>query len=392
VSITYTLPVPALPSAPSIGAAIAGDGSATISFSAPTSDGNSPITGYVATATPTDGGTPITSAATAAPFTLTGLTNRTTYTVTVAAINSVGTGPASASSNSFMPVAPMEITTPSQLPDFPINKPVSMVLNATGGTGVFSWSVLPGDSLPAGLTLGADGTIYGTPTTAVTDQVFSVRVVDGSGDAAIKAMVESIVVTRTPPAVTGTPSTASVGEGYRYAFTRTGNPLPVVAMSSGALPDGLSLSSAGVLSGTPTRAGTFTFVLSASNGVLPAASLRVSLVVRPLPTVSVADMSVTEGNSGWKAMTFTARLSRASSVPVTVFWQSSNGTATNALDFSSGSGTLTFAAGTTARTFTIWVHGDRTPEATEYFWVHLSSPSHVTLGRTWAKGTIVNDD
>jgi hypothetical protein len=40
----------------------------------------------------------------------------------------------------------------------------------------------------------------------------------------------------------------------------------------------------------------------------------------------------------------------------------------------------------------VWVHGDRTREATEYFWVHLSSPSHVTLGHTWAKGTIVNDD
>jgi Calx-beta domain len=82
----------------------------------------------------------------------------------------------------------------------------------------------------------------------------------------------------------------------------------------------------------------------------------------------------------------------ASTAPVTVFWQSSNGTAANALDFSTGSGTLTFPAGTTARTFTVWVHGDRTREATEYFWVHLSSPSHVTLGHTWAKGTIVNDD
>jgi hypothetical protein len=324
---------------------------------------------------------------------MTGLTNRTGYTVTVAAINSVGTGPASASSNSFMPVAPMEITTPSQLPSFPTGKPVSMVLNATGGTGLFSWSVLPGgDGLPPGLTLGTDGTIYGTPTTAVTNQVFSVRVVDGSGGAAIKPMIESIVVTRTPPALTGTPSTASVGEAYRYTFTRTGNPLPLVSKSSGALPAGLTLSSAGVLSGTPTRAGTFTFGLSANNGVVPSATRRVTLVVRPLPTVSLADTSVTEGGSGWKAMTFTARLSRASSAAVTVSWQSSGGTAKAGTDFSSGSGTLHFPAGATTQTFTVWVHGDRVRESNEYLWVHLSCPHRATLGRTWAKGTIVNDD
>jgi hypothetical protein len=256
---------------------------------------------------------------------------------------------------------------------------------------VFIWSLLPGASLPAGLTLSSDGTISGTPTTASANEVFSVEVIDGSAEAAVQAMYFTLVVPGKPAAVTGTPTNASVGEHYRYTFTRTGNPLPTVRRSSGTLPDGLTLSSAGVLSGTPTRAGRFTFVLSAYNGVASAASLPVTLVVRPLPTLSVADVSVTEGNSGWQAMTFAARLSRASTLPVTVSWQSSSGTATGS-DFSAGSSTLTFAAGTTARTFTVWVHGDRVREANEYLWVHLVSPSHATLGRASAKGVIVNDD
>ena len=200
VTITYTVPAPALPSAPSIGSVVPGDGSATIDFSAPPSDGDSPITQYAATATPIDGGNPVTgtSTGTAERFTLEGLTNRTTYTVTVAAINSVGTGAASGSSDPFVPLAPLRITTPSALPTFPINKVISMVLNASGGTEARTWSMVPGSSLPAGLTLGTDGTIYGTPTTAVTNQRFSVRVADVAPEGLVA--IEQMSMTINPAA------------------------------------------------------------------------------------------------------------------------------------------------------------------------------------------------
>jgi hypothetical protein len=61
-------------------------------------------------------------------------------------------------------------------------------------------------------------------------------------------------------------------------------------------------------------------------------------------------------------------------------------------DYSNVSATLTLPAGATSRTVTVWVHGDRTREANEYLWVKLDMPTHATLGRDTAKGTIANDD
>ncbi|MBD8526095.1 fibronectin type III domain-containing protein [Pseudomarimonas arenosa] len=91
------------PAAPTDALATAGDGQATISFTAPDNDGGSPITGYTATSSP-EGRT--SSGCTSSPCTVTGLTNGTAYTFTVTATNSVGTGPASAPSNSVTPHPP----------------------------------------------------------------------------------------------------------------------------------------------------------------------------------------------------------------------------------------------------------------------------------------------
>ena len=71
---------------------------ASVSFTASASDGGAPITGYTVTATSSDGGTNRTVSATGSPFVVTGLTAGKTYTFTVTAINSTGTGPPSAAS------------------------------------------------------------------------------------------------------------------------------------------------------------------------------------------------------------------------------------------------------------------------------------------------------
>jgi hypothetical protein len=92
-----------VPGAPTIGAATtAGEAQATVSFTAPASNGGSAILHYTATSSP--GG--FTGTGTASPITVTGLTNGTPYTFTVTATNAIGTGLASAASNSVTPVAP----------------------------------------------------------------------------------------------------------------------------------------------------------------------------------------------------------------------------------------------------------------------------------------------
>ena len=85
------------PGQPTAAAAVAGNGQAVVSFTAPAADGGSPITSYTVTSSP--GGK--TATGTASPITVTGLTNGTPYTFTVTATNTIGTGPASAASNTI---------------------------------------------------------------------------------------------------------------------------------------------------------------------------------------------------------------------------------------------------------------------------------------------------
>ena len=85
--------------APTIGSATAGNANASVTFTAPSSDGGSAITSYTVTSTP--GG--ITASGSTSPVTVPGLTNGTAYTFKVTATNGVGTSAASAASNSVTP-------------------------------------------------------------------------------------------------------------------------------------------------------------------------------------------------------------------------------------------------------------------------------------------------
>ena len=108
---------PILPGAPIIGTAIATAGQATVSFTPPVPDGCSgAIVGYTVTSNP--GG--ISASSEGSPIMVTGLTNGTTYTFTVTAINDAGTGPPSDPSN---PVTPITV------PDAPV------IGTATAGDG-----------------------------------------------------------------------------------------------------------------------------------------------------------------------------------------------------------------------------------------------------------------
>lgn len=100
-SLTYTASAATVPGAPTIGTATAGDAQATVSFTAPGSNGGSAILDYTVTSSP--GGFTATGAS--SPLTVTGLSNGTAYTFTVTARNAIGSGSASAASNSVTPAA-----------------------------------------------------------------------------------------------------------------------------------------------------------------------------------------------------------------------------------------------------------------------------------------------
>jgi hypothetical protein len=67
----------------------------------------------------------------------------------------------------------------------------------------------------------------------------------------------------TADAITG----GVTGTAYRITLTATGSPTPTWSVTSGNLPAGLTISAAGVISGTPTVAGTYTFTVTATNGI-----------------------------------------------------------------------------------------------------------------------------
>jgi hypothetical protein len=109
------------------------------------------------------------------------------------------------------------------------------------------------------------------------------------------------------------------------------------------------------------------------------------------PSVSINDVTVTEGNTGTVNATFTVSLSAAYAQPVTVHYATADGTATAGSDCTAGSGDVIFAAGQTTKSFTIAVLGDRLGEPNESFFVNLSTADGF-IGDGQGVGTILDDE
>ena len=112
----------------------------------------------------------------------------------------------------------------------------------------------------------------------------------------------------------------------------------------------------------------------------------------PQPTISINDVSVSEGNSGTATAMFTVSLSNPSSQTISVNFATAQGTATAGSDYVSASGTVTFTPGQTSRPINITVNGDTTAEANETFFVNIATATNATISDTQGTGTINNDD
>ena len=159
---------------------------------------------------------------------------------------------------------PPDITTTS-LPDGTTGTSYSQAVNATGGTGPYSFAVTTG-SLPAGLSMSSSGAITGTPTASGTLS-FSVTVTDATGLTDTQAL--SIAVSSAPsgPTIT-TPSLpdGETGAGYAWTMAATGGTGALTfSLDAGSLPAGLSLASDGTITGTPTTAGSSTFTVKVTD-------------------------------------------------------------------------------------------------------------------------------
>jgi len=110
------------------------------------------------------------------------------------------------------------------------------------------------------------------------------------------------------------------------------------------------------------------------------------------PSLSINDVTVTEGNVGNVNATFTVSLSAPSSQVVTVSYSTADGTAAAGSDYVSASGIVSFPIGITTQPVTISVIGDAATESNETFFVNLSNSTNATIADAQGQGTINDDD
>lgn len=159
----------------------------------------------------------------------------------------------------------------------PSTIPINTAYNFTysiSGAPTPTLTLLSGN-LPTGMTL-SSGVLSGTPTVA---GFYSGTVSASNGVGSAATQNFSIAVQQAPGITNGPPSTASLSTGYNFSYTTTGYPAPTFTLASGSLPTGITLSSSGTLSGSPTVAGVFSGTVRASNGVGTAATSNFSITV-----------------------------------------------------------------------------------------------------------------
>ena len=110
------------------------------------------------------------------------------------------------------------------------------------------------------------------------------------------------------------------------------------------------------------------------------------------PSLTISNVTVQEADSRAVNAIFTIRLSAASGRTVKITYATANGTAIAGKDYTSRTGTVSFAPGATTRQVAIAVTGDNLRETTESFTVRLTTPVAATIADNVGVGQITNDD
>lgn len=210
-----------VPGAPTIGTATAANGSISIAFTAPASNGGSAITTYTGSCAPTTAGTTRTATGAASPISVTSLSNGTTYDCTVTATNAVGASAASATAQAT-PVGPppaptIGVATPGdQSASIAFTAPAS-----NGGSAITSYTMSCTASTTTITGTGASSPIVVTGLTNGTAYSCSVKATNSAGLGTASGTVS--VTPRTVPAAP-TIGTATPGNGNAsIAFTAGSN-------------------------------------------------------------------------------------------------------------------------------------------------------------------------
>ncbi len=188
--------------------------------------------------------------------------------------------------------------TPATLNPATTGSVFSQTLTLNGGSGQINWTITAG-SLPNGVSLGqGTGQLSGTPTVSGTYN-FNVRATINSTGCYVE---QAYTWTINCPTITVNPTTINSGKlgvPYSQQFTQAGGSGNVTwSLSSGPLPNNLTLSNAGLLSGTPISSGTFPIVVRATDAYGCYGERNYVLNIGLCPTITITPGSLPSGLIG----------------------------------------------------------------------------------------------